>query len=298
VTRGTLNIRVLSGTIVSAVWRMPVPLRSLLWGVVPLLGAATAAALDPDRSISQYVHEAWQIDDGLPQSSVMAIVQAENGYLWLATQEGVVRFDGLAFTVLDRQSLPGLPSNDIRAIYAAPDGDLWLGTWGGRWRRRRTGDGLLRLGPASALFRQHPVRRLARNAVDRNEPRYARMTWRARGVSSGSPARGGDRAGDLEGSTASSACDSRGGLYRVVAGRGRREKQVGSGQRHRGLRGADGARGSGRGEGLLRVAPADGSGAGGSTASRRPRPMPSAATVTVRCGSRPPPVCCEWWPGP
>ncbi len=58
-------------------------------------------ALDPRKALTQFARDAWTSDQGLPQNSVNAIVQSPDGYLWLATQEGVARFDGARFVVFD-----------------------------------------------------------------------------------------------------------------------------------------------------------------------------------------------------
>jgi len=55
-------------------------------------------ALDPAKPVASYVHDAWDMDNGLPQNSVMALLQTRDGYLWVATQEGLVRFNGKTFT--------------------------------------------------------------------------------------------------------------------------------------------------------------------------------------------------------
>lgn len=107
----------------------------------PLLRAAAAAfvllalalpvpALDPDKALSQYVHDAWTTESGLPQNSVAAIVQTRDGYLWFGTQEGLVRFDGLRFTVYDRENTPALRTAEILVLSEGSDGTLWIGTRG------------------------------------------------------------------------------------------------------------------------------------------------------------------------
>ena len=48
--------------------------------------------LDPRKPISQYAHSAWQIDQGLPQNSVLTMAQTKDGYLWIGTERGLVRF--------------------------------------------------------------------------------------------------------------------------------------------------------------------------------------------------------------
>ncbi len=60
-------------------------------------------ALDPNKAMTQYVHEAWTTENGLPQNSVTSILQTRDGYLWFGTQEGLVRFDGIRFTVFNSE---------------------------------------------------------------------------------------------------------------------------------------------------------------------------------------------------
>lgn len=84
----------------------------------------TARALDTAKAVTQYVHNAWQTDQGLPQNYVQAIVQTRDGYIWLATQEGLVRFDGISFTVFDKRNTPELKANNIQALYEDRAGAL------------------------------------------------------------------------------------------------------------------------------------------------------------------------------
>ncbi|HEV8484533.1 MAG TPA: two-component regulator propeller domain-containing protein [Blastocatellia bacterium] len=100
---------------------------------------ATALALDSAGTITQYIHEVWQTDQGLPQNSVVAIVQSRDGYLWLATQEGLVRFDGIRFSVFDKRSNPEIKENNIQALLEDHDGNLWFGTEGGGLGRFKDG---------------------------------------------------------------------------------------------------------------------------------------------------------------
>lgn len=85
---------------------------------------------EPKR-LSQYVIDHWQVKDGLPQNSVNAIVQTQDGYLWLGTYEGLVRFNGKAFTVFDRSNTPALQSNRITSLCLDTKGRLWIGSYGG-----------------------------------------------------------------------------------------------------------------------------------------------------------------------
>ena len=77
---------------------------------------APGGGLDPQRPISQYLHDVWTIDQGLPQNGILAIAQGRDGYLWLGTEEGLARFDGLTFTVIDRRTAPELRNPEIRSL--------------------------------------------------------------------------------------------------------------------------------------------------------------------------------------
>ncbi|MFZ4620858.1 MAG: ligand-binding sensor domain-containing protein [Bacteroidota bacterium] len=83
---------------------------------------------DPRKSITQYTHEVWQSDNGLPQNSVEAIKQTNDGFLWLATQEGLVRFDGVQFTVFDKNNTPQIRHNHIVSLALDTNGTLWIAT--------------------------------------------------------------------------------------------------------------------------------------------------------------------------
>lgn len=93
-----------------------------------LVSCACAYSLDPSLDISQYAHTAWKIREGFATGTIHEIAQTPDGYLWLATESGLLRFDG--DHTVPWQPPPGehLPSNDIRALVAGRDGTLWLGT--------------------------------------------------------------------------------------------------------------------------------------------------------------------------
>lgn len=90
--------------------------------------ARPAHALDPHLAVSQYVFDNWQIQQGLPQNSVEALARTPDGYLWLASHEGLVRFDGVRFTVFDRDNTPQLRSRIITRLHVDASGRLWIGT--------------------------------------------------------------------------------------------------------------------------------------------------------------------------
>ncbi len=150
---------------------MPRPVRPLALAGALAAGAALAAApalaLDPGRAVTQYRSEVFQTRDGLPQSSAEALVQDRTGYLWIGTQEGLARFDGVRFAVFDKASIPALRHNRILCLLLDGQGTLWMGTEGGgltaraegRFRTLTTADGLpddivraLAPGPAGTLW--------------------------------------------------------------------------------------------------------------------------------------------------
>ena len=86
------------------------------------------AALDPNLAISQYIHTVWQLDAGLPENSVLSIAQTPDGYIWLGTEEGLVRFDGVRFTTYTKRSTSALRSNEILSLLVDHQNALWIGT--------------------------------------------------------------------------------------------------------------------------------------------------------------------------
>lgn len=89
------------------------------------------ASLDPSRALTQYIHQNWQVESGLPQHTVSAVAQTANGYIWLGTESGLVQFDGVNFTVYDKRSTPGMPADLVTALLADHKNNLWIGTQGG-----------------------------------------------------------------------------------------------------------------------------------------------------------------------
>ena len=80
------------------------------------------------QSVGPLSHQAWSTEEGLPASSVHQILQSRDGYIWLATEGGAVRFDGATFTTFRHENEPALASNDIIAIAEDEAGNLWFGT--------------------------------------------------------------------------------------------------------------------------------------------------------------------------
>src|SRR5262245_51066271 len=87
-----------------------------------------ALALNPALDISQYAHTSWKIDDGFSRGRVTAFAQTADGYLWLGTEFGLLRFDGVRFIVWRPPQGMSLPAMFISSLLAAHDGTLWIGT--------------------------------------------------------------------------------------------------------------------------------------------------------------------------
>ncbi len=102
---------------------------ALVWLV--LLVPHLAHGLEPGRAFHHYVRENWSIQQGLPQISVIALAQDRTGYLWVGTQSGLARFDGVRFVAFTPEDEPGLPGVWIRVLHSADDGRLWIGTYRG-----------------------------------------------------------------------------------------------------------------------------------------------------------------------
>ncbi len=98
----------------------------------------TAYAVDPNRAMSQYIHERWGVDQGFPRGPVYAISQSSDGYLWIGTRAGLVRFDGLNFRLT--KDAPGLANNaSVLGLTIDHDRTLWIRSDGARLVRYRDG---------------------------------------------------------------------------------------------------------------------------------------------------------------
>ena len=108
----------------------------VLWFAVFLGG--TAYAIDPNRAMSQYIRERWGTEQGFPRGPVYAIGQSSDGYLWIGTQAGLVRFDGLNFRLV--RDVPGLLHGEsILGLMPDRDGSLWIQLDGATLLRYRNG---------------------------------------------------------------------------------------------------------------------------------------------------------------
>ena len=108
-----------------------------------VLGAGCAlaqgAAGQVLKPLTQYHLESWQTRDGLPTNGIRALAQDGDGFLWLGTEAGLVRFDGVEFRTFDRNSSPALKASDVTALFVDNVNRLWIGTDDGAVLRRRDG---------------------------------------------------------------------------------------------------------------------------------------------------------------
>ena len=113
-------MRLLSRHITCSGWRGLA--LAMMYGWTGLAGEPTAAT---NRS-GRFEIRTWQTDEGLPQNTVNAIAQTHDGYLWVGTREGLARFDGVRFTVVDDVAAPYLKQSLISALCVSRDGSLWI----------------------------------------------------------------------------------------------------------------------------------------------------------------------------
>lgn len=98
-----------------------------VWALCP----SAAVALDPGKSLTQYRLDSWESEKGLPQDTVQSVLQTRDGYLWIGTQEGLARFDGVRFRVWDERETPDLRSGSVTSLLEDSRGRLWIGLSGG-----------------------------------------------------------------------------------------------------------------------------------------------------------------------
>jgi signal transduction histidine kinase/ligand-binding sensor domain-containing protein len=110
-----------------------------------VLSCVSTHALDRDRSIVQFHHTTWSVNDGAP-SEISALAQTEDGYLWIGSPQGLFRFDGVRFEEYKPQPGVELPSHGVYSLMATPDGGLWIAF-------ARTGLGFLRDGSLTVFTR-------------------------------------------------------------------------------------------------------------------------------------------------
>ena len=118
--------------------RIPeIEFRSLVAGMfLAILLGVPAHAVNPDFKISQYAHTTWRLQDGFFSDLPASIAQTKDGYLWMGTRSGLLRFDGVRFVPFTSLGGKPLPSGRIEAVLGAKDGSLWIGSPAGlaQWK--------------------------------------------------------------------------------------------------------------------------------------------------------------------
>jgi ligand-binding sensor domain-containing protein len=96
--------------------------------VIFLACCPCVSALNPSLDINQYAHKSWTVREGFFKGQITSIAQTPDGYLWLGTEFGLLRFDGVRPTPWEPPADEHLPVRNIRRLLAARDGRLWIGT--------------------------------------------------------------------------------------------------------------------------------------------------------------------------
>src|SRR5262252_93865 len=102
----------------------------LLATIVAACLIRTVHAADPDRALSQYIRDRWDSSSGFPGGQIYAITQTRDGYLWIAAENGLVRFDGLRYRLFHAAEPTSRTDFAVLNLAADPDGGLWA------WLRR------------------------------------------------------------------------------------------------------------------------------------------------------------------
>lgn len=103
-----------------------------------LLGASASGQTLSSDSIP-YSRRVWRSADGLPEDFAQSLAQTHDGYLWIGTSGGLVRFDGTRFTVFNRETVPAFRDDSVYSLLVSKDGTLWAGTEGGGLIRYKDG---------------------------------------------------------------------------------------------------------------------------------------------------------------
>ena len=136
-----------------------------------IFSALPGLALDPNKTLTQYAHRIWGQEEGLFQPTIYSILQTPDGFLWLGTQDSLIRFDGMHFREFDEA---GFHRSLVRTLMEDAEGNLWIGSLGGGVAKvtprgivgvHRAADGDGRQLPANLLVsrlsrRDHSVRHL------------------------------------------------------------------------------------------------------------------------------------------
>ena len=112
-----------------------------------LIAVWPLCALDSSKTLTQYAHRIWGQEEGLLQPTIYSILQSHDGFLWLGTQDSLIRFDGIHFREFEGAASAGLQRTLIRSLAEDADGNLWVAS---------LGSGAVRISP------NHQVKRFAK----------------------------------------------------------------------------------------------------------------------------------------
>jgi ligand-binding sensor domain-containing protein/signal transduction histidine kinase len=149
----------------------PVPAPSRHWRSLPRLGIelacwlAAAVCAARASSLPAYTTRVWQRDDGLPNDSVTAITQTDDGYLWIGTPGGLARFDGVRFTVFNDSNTPELRDSQVSCLFRDKTGTLWIGHDTGELTRYR--DGRFEAVPSRPAWKKPMIWQMGSDAADK-----------------------------------------------------------------------------------------------------------------------------------
>jgi signal transduction histidine kinase/ligand-binding sensor domain-containing protein/CheY-like chemotaxis protein len=107
--------------------------------ITPAICGGQLSGVTDSRKTPSFVRETWTARDGLPINSITQIIQSRTGYIWLATFDGLVRFDGVKFTVFNTANSEGIPSNRIVRVFETRDTTLWAVSEAGQLVKYRNG---------------------------------------------------------------------------------------------------------------------------------------------------------------
>src|SRR6185437_1407758 len=100
--------------------------RALLLFTCAALGTHSLFALDPSRSLREYIVTRWGSRESFPAGAINAIAQTPDGYLWIGTENGLVCYDGISFRLIDHANSPSLPPGPVLGLVVYPEGVLWV----------------------------------------------------------------------------------------------------------------------------------------------------------------------------
>src|SRR5215470_12523525 len=151
--------------------------RSLFRAIAGLavLSALSASATDPDRMLSQYTSAFWGTERGFPGGAVSSIAQTTDGYLWIGTEKGLFRFDGLNFRAFTQAIPESFPIGPIQALVTDTEGNLWILVQGTQILRFH--DGKFELGRELAEFGITAIGRRRNGAILLSSLAYGTLTY-------------------------------------------------------------------------------------------------------------------------